>query len=74
MEQLYEAFKSGDSDRMDFRVERARIEPERSFSAEAMAEVTQGVTLFIGARIMAAWEKRQEPPSVVTIRVEVEAA
>lgn len=70
--QLFEDFRDGDSDSITWRVERDWIEEGKSFSADAMDGLRDLMLTFVGARIMAAWRRRNEPPSVVTIRMEVE--
>lgn len=72
--QLFDALRQGESDTAEFVVEKDHIEPGRTFSADAMAFVTEQLTIFVGARIMAAWDRRSEPPSRCSIIVTVEAS
>ena len=69
--ELYDAFRDGDSDECSFEVIRERIQPGKTFSEEALANMTQAIVLFIGGRIMARWEKTKEPPSILKVDVKV---
>lgn len=72
--ELYEAWVRGDRDDMNFVVERGEIVEGRTFSAEAMEGMLDGLGLFVGARIMARWKRTGEPPSRVSVQVVVEAS
>ena len=69
--EVYEAAKDGPT--MRFTIKRERIQPGRTISREAMEQAMVLLTAFIEARIMLAWDQRNEPPTVVTIDITVEA-
>ena len=58
---------------IEFRVERVSIEPGASFSEEAMSTLVEDLGVWIGTRVMRRWEATGEPPSVLVVRLEVEA-
>lgn len=60
-------------DRYTFNVERETIQPGLTFSAEAMDEVTELLRIFVGARVLHRWDTSKEPPTALSITVEVEA-
>ena len=71
-EDVFEAFRSQDSDQVTLVIERGFIEPGKSFSVEAIEVVRNQLILFIGARLMAAWDKRGVPPTRCKINMEME--
>jgi hypothetical protein len=72
-EERYREMLRMDGATIEFRVERARIEPGASFSEEAMSTLNADIGVWIGTRVMRRWEATGEPPSVLIVRLEVEA-
>ena len=68
----FAALRAGASDEAVFEVRRERIQPGRSFSEDAMEDLIDEVTLFVGARLMARWDRTGEPPTVLRIHVKVD--
>ena len=74
IEELLREMRAVVGNSLEFVVRRDRVEPGRSFSADAMADLTRDIGLWIGSRVMLAWEERNEPPTLLRVRVEVEAS
>lgn len=68
----YLRFMEVDGPSIDFVVERNEITEGKSFSADAMDAVNQQMILWVGSRIMRAWEQRNEPPSYLKVTVTAE--
>ena len=58
-------------DHMTFRVQRGEVQQGRTFSAEALDEMHEQIGMFIGARILNRWQTTTEPPTIVTVKVDV---
>jgi hypothetical protein len=71
-EGMYLRFMETDGPEIDFEVLRDPIESGVSFSKEALEAVNEAMILWVGSRIMRAWESRNEPPSYAKITVSVE--
>jgi hypothetical protein len=71
-EERYFSFMAIDGPSMDFVVEREALEPGKSFSKDAMDAVNQEMILWVGSRVMRAWQQRNEPPSYLKITVTAE--
>ena len=67
----YDLWRTQPGDDYTFTATRTRIEPGKSFSIEALEGLRELVWLFIGARLVGRWEATGEPPTVLTVRVEV---
>jgi len=70
----FEQFLEIDGPEMDFVVQRDSIEEGTSFSAEALDAVSDQIIMWMGSRILRAWNQRNEPPSHLKISVSVEVA
>lgn len=59
---------------IEFRIERVRLDPGRSFSEEAMSNLVEDFAAWVGTRVMRRWDATGEPPTtlVVTLGVEVQ--
>ena len=77
-EQLFEQFRAMDTNTHAFDIERtperAREQPDRTFSEEAFASFVEMTELFIGGRVMAHWDKTGKAPHkakvIITVVVE----
>lgn len=67
----FQTFKDGGSDQVTLVIERATVEPGTSFSEEALEAVRNQMILFVGARLMAAWDQRHVPPTRCEINIGV---
>lgn len=70
-EELMELFKAAPP-KFEFRIERESVEPGQSFSASAMEGLLTNIKFYIGSQVLARWEARNEPPTVLVVKVEVE--
>jgi len=67
----YMKFKELVGETMVFNIHRSVIDPGRSFSAEALDAVMDGIRLWVGTRMMQMWESGGPPVSMdITITVE----
>lgn len=73
-EQLMPEMMTWDTEEADFVVERARIDPGTTFSAEAMEHLHDQLLVFVGTRIMRRWNKTGEPPTALTVTIKVVAS
>ena len=69
----FAAYRQGESDALDLMIERVRVMPGRSFSADAMEAAIGELARFIGARILARWDRTGEPPTAALVQIVVEA-
>jgi len=70
----WDKFYDIDGQTMLFNIRRERIEPGRSFSAEALEGIMEGVKFWIGTRLMKMWDESGDPPVSLDITVTVENA
>ena len=68
---MWERYKRGTRDEIETRVVRGTVEPGRTFSPDALEEVRDTLWLFVGARMQSHWERRNEPPTIMTVRLSV---
>lgn len=61
------------SDEMSFKINQVNVQEGRTVSQEAVRELHDDMARFTLARIMAEWQRRQEPPTQVVVTVKVEA-
>ncbi len=72
--EMFDMMLAGDADTTEFEVFRQVIQEGRSFSPEAMENLFDCMRTFVGARMMARWQKTKEPPTVMKVTVTVEAS
>lgn len=58
-------------DFLNLRLERAFIEPGKTFSPGGLHSVLEELTTFVLARIKSRWDRTGEPPTAVSINVQV---
>lgn len=56
-------------DALDIKVERASVQEGRTFSAEAMHDLSNTFNTFVMARLLARWDRLGEPPTALTVHV-----
>jgi hypothetical protein len=72
MEKLMQLFLDEEVDEFGFYVEKMRDEgPNQSFSQEAMQKIHDQVWAWIGARLMARWNKTKRGPQKMLIDVRI---
>ena len=72
MRKLYETMMQIDGPELELRVERTRIDPDASFSREAMDRLNVELATWVGTRIMRRWQATGDPPTALVVTIKVE--
>lgn len=72
VEKLYGDFLALPSNEIAFKIDRTRIDPERTFSQAAIELLQQELIVFVGARICKHWETTGRAPQSLTAVVQLQ--
>lgn len=67
---MFDAFRvMPNGDEVAFEITRGpgAIEPEKTFSEDAIRQLNDAMMLWVGARIMAAWDRSGTPPTIAKV-------
>lgn len=63
-----------DGEEAEFTLERGHIEPDKTFSVEALDRLHDQLMVFVGTRVMRRWDTTHEPPTALTVTIKVVAS
>lgn len=71
--QLFNEFKTQDTNGLNLNVERSIVQAGRTLSQEALDGLQEIFKLFVAARMMERWDRAKEPPTALHITITVDA-
>jgi hypothetical protein len=72
-EEFYQVAQHPDfADQFVLEIEHSDPDPERTFSMEAIEDLTQKASTFVAARIFGRWQKTNEPPKKIRVTIAVD--
>lgn len=73
-EEKFDRMMATDGESIEMEVTRATIEEGRSFSEEAMRELTHSMESWVVTRLLRRWDATGEPPTVVKVAMRVDVS
>jgi hypothetical protein len=70
-EELWPVMMRMDGHELNLVVERGIIEPDHSFSPEAMEQLFDQIVIFVGTRIKRQWDMSGIPPTNLLVEIKV---
>lgn len=68
---MYTTMLKSPGDKLELTVERSTLQVGRSFSEEALDHLFAQMETWVGTRIVRRWDRTGEPPTIMTVKLEV---
>lgn len=72
-EELFDAFLTYDGNDYEFHVVRGTVEEGKTFSPEAIQHLANNMSAYVMSRVARRWDETNEPPTALSVKINVEA-